>query len=352
MPQYNAVIDLSQLTGSTGAEPGFVINGIDADDRSGFSVASAGDVNGDGFDDILIGAYRADPGGDNLAGESYVVFGKADGFGASLDLSTLDGTNGFRLDGIDANDLSGFSVASAGDINGDGFDDILIGAWGGAPGGDNYAGESYVAFGKAGGFGASLDLSTLDGTNGFRLDGIDGGDLSGWSVASAGDVNGDGFDDILIGARGGDPGSDSAAGESYVVFGKAGGFGASLDLASLDGTNGFRLDGIDPDDRSGQSVASAGDVNGDGFDDILVGAPRAKTGISEEGETYIVFGKAGGFGPSLNVAALDGNNGFRLDGLDEDDRSGWSVASAGDVNGDGFDDILIGAYGGDPGGDS
>jgi hypothetical protein len=154
-----------------------------------------------------------------------------------INLSTLDGADGFRLDGIDGNDFSGSSVASAGDVNGDGFDDLIIGAFGA----DSNTGESYVVFGKASGFTASLDLSSLDGTNGFRLDGIDAFDRSGWSVASAGDVNGDGFADLIIGAWV----ADSSAGESYVVFGKASGFAASLDLSTLDGSNGFRLDGID-----------------------------------------------------------------------------------------------------------
>ncbi len=202
MPQFPSVIDLSALTGSAGANPGFRLDGIDAGDSSGRSVASAGDVNGDGFADLIIGALRADPGGDDEAGASYVVFGRASGFATSLDLATLDGTNGFRLDGIDAFDRSGASAASAGDVNGDGFADILIGAFGGEPGGDTYSGESYVVFGKASGFAASLDLAGLDGTNGFRLDGIDAYDRSGRSVASAGDVNGDGFDDIVIGAFG------------------------------------------------------------------------------------------------------------------------------------------------------
>ena len=122
-----------------------------------------------------MGAYDADPGGDSGAGETYVVFGSVSGFAASLDLSTLDGSNGFRLDGIDENDESGYSVSNAGDVNGDGYADILVGA-------SLYrltrmvtasAGETYVVFGRVSGFAASLDLDTLNGSNGFRLDGID-----------------------------------------------------------------------------------------------------------------------------------------------------------------------------------
>ncbi|SPJ29426.1 FG-GAP repeat protein [Falsiruegeria mediterranea] len=343
----NSVFQLSHLNGTNG----FRLDGIDALDFSGISVASAGDVNGDGFDDILIGAENGDPNGESSAGESYVVFGAATGFGPSLSLADLDGTNGFRLDGIDAIDWSGSSVASAGDVNGDGFDDIIIGARLADPGGQINAGESYVVFGAASGFSASLSLSDLDGSNGFRLDGVDYGDFSGKSVASAGDVNGDGFDDVLVGAIGADPNGQINAGESYVVFGTNAGFAPSLSLSDLDGSNGFRISGKEVNDRIGDSVSSAGDVNGDGFDDILIGAPYADpSGESSAGESYVVFGAATGFGPSLSLADLDGNNGFRLDGIDHNDFSGLTAASAGDVNGDGFDDILIGASHADPNG--
>lgn len=152
---------------------GLQINGIDAGDLSGDFVNSAGDVNGDGFDDIIIGVHEAEPSGNVEAGETYVVFGSADGFSQTLDLDTLDGTNGFRLDGVDQGDLSGYSVSSAGDLNGDGFDDIIIGAKRADPDGESEAGISYVVFGKADGFDAALDLDTLDGENGFRINGID-----------------------------------------------------------------------------------------------------------------------------------------------------------------------------------
>lgn len=123
-PDTNPVIDLADLDGSIG----FVIPGLEAGDLAGRSVSSGGDVNGDGFDDLIIGAYGADPDGKSFAGTSYVVFGKAGGFGTSFDLASLDGSNGFAISGADAFDNSGFSVSSAGDLNGDGTADLIIGA--------------------------------------------------------------------------------------------------------------------------------------------------------------------------------------------------------------------------------
>ncbi|MGH8550084.1 MAG: integrin alpha, partial [Methylococcales bacterium] len=119
-------------------------------------------------------------------------------FPADYKLSALHGSNGFRLAGVAAVDRSGISVSTAGDVNGDGVDDVLIGAFGAG-----FSGTSYVVFGGAGvGASGNLNLSTLDGSNGFRLSGVAARNYSGRSVSAAGDVNGDGVDDVLIGAFG------------------------------------------------------------------------------------------------------------------------------------------------------
>ena len=310
---------------------GFVINGITAGDNSGFSVSGAGDVNNDGFDDVIIGA----PGANSSTGQSYVVFGKST-FASSVNLSSLSATDGFTINGITAGDESGFAVSGAGDLDDDDFDDIIIGA-------PEVSGEGqgYVVFG-GNSFAATLDLNTLNGTNGFAINAIASGDILGESVSDAGDVNNDGFDDVIIGAREADPNGLSKSGQGYVIFGK-GTFVDSLDLSSLDGTNGFAINGEATNHRAGIGVGGAGDINNDGFDDVIIGAPIASP---NNGASYVVFGK-NSFAGSVNLSSLDSTTGLAIIGGRNFARIGTSVSAAGDVNNDGFDDVIIEAPAGD-----
>ena len=332
-----AAFDVTTLNGANG----FKLSGLNAGDYTGYSVSAAGDINGDGFDDLVIGAEHYGTGGTNV-GRTYVVFGKAGGFSSGFDLASLDGTNGFRFEGAGGQDALGRSVAAAGDINGDGADDLIVGA----PSAAATNGRAYVVFGHAGAFASDFDLSTLDGTNGFAITGAAAFDTAGMSVGSAGDINGDGLSDLLIGAILAGNGTTST-GAGYVIFGKASGFAANIDLGALDGTNGFKISTLGGGTSTlltGMSVASAGDVNGDGFADFVVGASHDLTAGQYAGAAYVVFGKAGGFGAQVDLGTLNGTNGFKITAANAFDNLGDALAY-GDVNGDGFSDVIVGAYG-------
>jgi hypothetical protein len=302
--------------------------GEDLGDQSGYSVASAGDVNGDGYDDILIGAPENDDGGDG-AGQTYLILGKTGGWTMDTDLSAANAS----FWGENALDHSGTSIATAGDVNGDGYDDLLIGAPENREGGSfspsDSAGQTYLILGKSSGW--SMDTSLADSDASFWGEGLE--DSSGHSVSTAGDVNGDGYDDLLIGAHGSH--EDGIGGQTYLILGKPDGWAMDTSLSNADasflGENGA--------DRAGWSVSSAGDLNGDGLDDLLIGSPFNGDGGSFAGQTYLFLGKAAGWAMDTSLSTADAS----FWGEDSNDYSGYSVSSIGDINGDGYADLLIGS---------
>ena len=208
------------------------------------------------------------------------------GSSGNIEISDLDGSNGFFLNG------GGTSVSNAGDVNADGIDDLIIGGSIGGPGPGNVSSETYVVFGGNHiGSSGSIELTTLDGDNGFVINGIlrNINPASGLSVSNAGDINKDGIDDLIIGEPG--AGADSRTffpGESYVIFGGNNvGSSGSIELATLNGSNGFVLNNTDAvfNEGLGSSVSNAFDVNADGIDDIILG-----TGLNSQ-NTYVVFGR-------------------------------------------------------------
>jgi hypothetical protein len=316
-------IDLNNL-GTAGVR----IDAAASGDSLGADVADLGDLNGDGRDDIAIGANQGDSGGAN-SGTTYVVLGRTSK--TTINVGSL-GIGGFTIQGAAPQENSGAAVANAGDVNADGRDDLVIGAFGAGANSRLQSGTAYVVFGQA--VPGDVDLSSL-GSAGYRIDGAATGDFLGFSVAGIGDINNDGKDDMALGA----PNADFAGGSSgstYVILGRTS--PSNLDLAGL-GPEGFRIDGAGGSDQSGSSVAGGADLNDDGTDDLLICAPQAKHSFNLAGAAYAVFG---GSDVSNRLLANIGGFGVRFDGGSLSERSCSSTALA-DINDDGGIDILIGA---------
>jgi hypothetical protein len=292
--------------------PGSIPDDADqADANFGYTVASAGDVNADGYSDVIIGTPQYDEGANANVGRAFVYHGSAAGLSA-IPNSLLDETN-------QALAYFGWSVASAGDVNGDGYSDVIIGAPQYDDGANINEGWAFVYHGSAAGLSPTVN-STLD-------DAGQAGAHFGISVAGAGDVNGDGYSDVIIGAYLFNDGFTDE-GAAFVYHGSATGLSATPssmpdDADQLTANFGF-------------SVSTAGDVNGDGYSDVIIGASSYDDVFANEGRAFVYHGSAAGL-PATPNSTLDGAN--QLNAI-----FGHSVACAGDVNGDGYSDVIIGAY--------
>lgn len=270
-----------------------ILNGQASGDNFGSSVASAGDVNGDGFDDVIVGAPNNGI-GSTFIGRAYIYFG-----GTSIN-TTYD----LILNGEAINNFFGYSVASAGDVNGDGYSDVIIGA----KGYNNSSGRVYIYLG-------GTDMNNVADV---IITGLAATDLLGGYVSSAGDVNNDGFSDVIIGANG----VSSSQGRAYILYGGSPMNNiADVVLTGEAGGNNF-----------GYIASKAGDLNGDGYSDVIVSAPFYN---GSTGKCYIFYG-----GSPMNATAD-----VAMVGEAPGSYFGWSASTAGDVNGDGFSDIIIGAVG-------
>lgn len=337
---FPAVFNLASLDGDNG----FSVN------RYENAIAGAGDVNGDGFADIIIGDDRYlefvpspyDPWGGSydMVGRAYIVFGGAGGFPAQIDVAALDGSNGFAFQGADEFGRLGYTVSGAGDVNGDGMDDIIVGA--GLS--HSVSGQAFVLFGTDQGFSAVVRTAELDGSNGFAVYALLGIDSY---VASAGDMNNDGFGDIAIGMpyMPGETGYDFGTGRAYVIFGRGAAFPARFDVSALNGKNGFFMSGGNMGDLLGFAVSAAGDVNGDRVGDLIISAPGVSAnGVPASGQSYVLFGSARAFPAEIPLTYFDGIGGFAMNGAMAGGYSGFSAAGLGDINADGVDDVAVGTY--------
>lgn len=324
--QFPASYSLSDVNGKTGTQ----LVKPDIQEDAYWQVSGVGDMNGDGISDIIVGDVR----GEDSWGAAYVIFGHAEPWLATFNISNLNGNNGakfvggFWLDGI------GRSVSSTGDVNGDGISDFITGAFG-----DQSLvppGACYVFFGHRGPWITPFSMADLNGVNGGKFMGENAGDRCGLTVSIVGDVNGDKIDDFIIGADG----SNSDTGASYLVFGHTGSWMTPFSLSKLNGTDGVKFLGETGGDKSGSAISGAGDVNGDGFSDILICSTRNN---GKPVAAYLIFGHANPWSTPFSLSILNGVNGVKFLSENSNNSNDGNVAGIGDVNNDGISDFAIGA---------
>jgi hypothetical protein len=300
---------LSPLHAQTTPPADVTITGESAGNDFGWRAAPAGDVNGDGVEDLIVGAPSYD-GIAGFAGRAYLFYGPFTGDINAADANAIISAEAFG-------DNLGFSVASAGDLDNDGFDDIIVGARSNDTRGIQ-SGRVYLFYGPLSGSLADTDADSI--ISGAAFDEV------GRSVAGVGDLNGDGFDDILIGT---DIAGGSFQGQVFLFNGPLSG---ERPAASADAV----ISGSFPNESFGASVASAGDMNGDGIPDLIVGAPRFPLNGNDTGRAYIFYGPVAGSLIATDADAI-------IFGENLNDGFGGSVDKAGDINGDGVDDVIVGA---------
>jgi hypothetical protein len=272
----------------------------------GSSVGTAGDVNGDGYSDVIVGAHGYDNGQDN-EGRAFVYHGSAGGL--------LSATPNWTAESDQAQACFGVSVGTAGDVDGDGYSDVIVGANAYDNGQEN-EGRAFVYHGSATGLSTTPNWTAESDQEDAQF---------GWSVGTAGDVDGDGYSDVIVGANAYDNDQQNE-GRAFVYHGSA---------AGLSTTPNWTAESDQADAWFGTSVGTAGDVNGDGYADVIVGADGYDNGQDEEGRAFVYHGSASGLSTTPDWTA---------EGDQEDAYFGTSVGTAGDVNGDGYADVIVGAY--------
>lgn len=310
----------TNYTGVHSLSAAIEFKGEAAGDQAGYSVAGVGDLDNDGFADFLFGAPRNDAAASN-AGAVYLSRGRASKFSGVYSLSAAT-----KLKGAAADDRAGYSVAGAGDVNNDGYADFLIGAPNNDDGGSN-AGEVYLSYGRSALFtGINNSLANIP----IKFTGGAANNSVGSSVAGAGDVNGDGYDDVLVGSYG-----IGVSGTTYLIYGST----VTSETISLSTVAGFTGEAV-TDEIAQSVVAGAGDVNNDGYADFLIGAPLNDDVADNAGVAYLEYGQSSQYTGTQSVSSAT-----KFSGVTDSDEAGFSVAGAGDVNGDGYADMLVGGPG-------